>query len=337
MAAVNVAASVANQVVNTAYSIVKPHYDAYQAGVYAEQMELKRIVASTTGAGIDNQSLQRANDNGVYRNYQAQGVNPALQVVPTGPMQRLTFGKTAGFSQWELDDVAAVDAMFRAGKVQVYGPGEINSSNGVRILGASYNQLSEQQRFGLSNTTYVYGDVDMTKFGIPAAQAPLIPGFTDPLSFGGASPGGLVVMDTVNPPAKFEDTVVHELQHASDMAILNVSNQYLTDSTLSATERAIVNEAHNSAMLVEVGTFDQVVANSNYVNRFKEVHAYSVDAANVEDLADHISKGTSLDGTTFQPIPIDEARVIADDLINSEALQEIDQDFDTFLNFLATQ
>lgn len=337
MAAVNVAASVANQVVNTAYSIVKPHYDAYQAGVYAEQMELKRIVASMTGAGIDDQSLQRANDNGVYRSYQTQGVDPTRQVLPTGPMQRLTFGKTTGLSQWEMDDIAAVDAMFRAGDVQVYGPGEINSSNGARILGVSYNQLTEQQKFGLSNTTYVYGDVDMTNFGIPASQAVRIPGFTDPLSFGGASPGGLVVMDTVNPPAKFEDTVIHELQHAADMAILNVSGQYLTDTTLSASEMAIVSEARNSAMLVEVGTFDQVVANGNYVNRFKEVHAYSVNEANVESLADHISKGTSLDGTTFPPIPIDEARVIADDLINSEALQEIDRDFDTFLNFLATQ
>ncbi len=325
-------ANVANQVVNTAYSIVEPHHDAYLAGVQAEQMEIKRIVASTTGVGIDTQSLMRANYNGVYRSYESQGVNPTAQILPTGPMQHITMNATGSLIQWELDDIAAVDRLFRSGEAQVYGPGEINDSNGTRIIGPSYNQLNEQQRFGLAHATYIYGDIDMTSFGIPEAEAARIPGFADPLSFGGTSLGGLVVIDTVNPPGKLglNDTIIHELQHSADTAIRYVSEKYLEDSSLSASEQEIVSSANRSAKLLEIRSFEEIVANNEYASRFKEVHAYSVNEANHEALVQQLMHGTV-------PIPEDEARILADDLMNSESIQQIDDDFNAFLDFLETR
>ncbi len=337
LALVNVATSIKNQVVNTAYSIVEPHYNAYQAGVYSEQMELKRIVASTTGAGIDNQSLQRANDNGVYRNYQAQGVDPALQVVPTGPMQRLTFGNKSGLNPEELTMMTTVDSMFRAGKVQVYAPGEINSTNGAQILGPVYNELNAQQKFGLANTVYVSGEVNMASFGEAANTA----GFTDKNAFGGAAIGGMVVIDTVTPPTtvNVNDTKIHELQHAGDIAIFQTALVYMKDPTLTSTEKAIANAAGNSAWLIQSETFDAVAVNSNYVNRYEELRGYGVNEANMETLAKHIAEGVDNQPGVVDAddIPIDEARIMAEGLVNSTALQDIDDDINAFLDFLETK
>jgi hypothetical protein len=348
-AAVQLTAKVANDVVNTAYSIVEPHHDAYLAGVQAEQMEIKRIVASTTGAGIDNQSLMRANYNGVYRSYQSQGLNPTSQLIPTGPVQKMTVG--AILEPEEQQEAETVDALFRAGKVQVYSPGDVNESNGAQILGPAYSQLNRQQIFGLEYTMLVQGDVNMVDFNFPPESAPL--GFVTPVTFAGTALGGMLVIDRT-PPAvaaeSIDDTIIHELQHAADNAIAYKAFEYYQNPNLSTQEEAVVNDALYSSLYLmgqpyeeskENSNFDENLVNSNYVNTLDEVRAYSVNEANQRNLALHISQGTAHpehdSDAHFEPIPMDEAEIIADTLINSEVLQQIDDDLNAFLDFLETR
>ena len=336
MTAVSVAQTAAARVVNTTYALVQPHYEAYQAGVNAEKMEVAHIVGAMDGSQFDDQSLQRANDNGVYNNYSSRGLDPAKQLVPSGPMQRITHANPMPFAGWDATDITAVDELFRAGEIQVYAPGEITSSNGVRVLGTAYNHLSRQQILGLNNSVFAQGNVDMTKFGMPADLARQVGGFSESSTFGGSISGSLIVMKKDNLPVglNYADTIIHELQHAADFAMTNIAQDRMTDPSLDSAQQYIATMAYGSGQLNETESFDAIAVNSNYANRYKELRGYSVTPANMETLAQHIAQGTNVSnpGAPFPSMPIAQARVLANQLVNSYTLQKIDRDFNALLD-----
>ncbi len=315
--------------IKAATGIASPHYKAVLAGAQAQENSIRGTI------GIDSYGaelvMKRAFDNGVAKSYIAQGLDPALQPVASGPMQRALAG--VQITQEIRNFAVEFDEQYRNTAAYVTVPGQITSATAARIVGPLYDSLSELQKLGAQNSFMIAGNIDLKRLGCDYQSC------QTPDNISGIAPGGLVLVqtNTTNAVIPFDehDILAHELNHAGDFAITHLMNAYVKDPSLSAAEKeAAMNalrifemvssdfsrEGANAfyAAASNAGKVDQAgIDTIAYLAGYSEILAYQATDANLANYKNNIS--------IHLKISPQEASKLVDDLINSPTILEIEK------------
>ncbi len=350
-------------VADSCSSCAKSNFGDDQAGVAARRAVLNSVYAQEIKREYDRSSVPENR-----RNIPAGPLAAAAKYVHNNAPLRDENGEVIrdedGIPVTMTDQEKAIDALVTSGHATYYYPDQ------VPVPQHNYDNATSSQKLGLRESLVIVapGAAEYAAI-LNASGAPV--GHNPEEMFGIAMntsiyPGGIVVLNNGLNPESNQTVVIdgqpltvpivdpnndkqiigvmHEMSHAGETAIVNLTDKLLNNGrSLPETveygaglARALITETpERTKALVDVNAYlppdseSRVENHDQYVNQWTEVIAYSTQYPDREE-------GKRMLGKTLEEMGLspDEAQVVAETIVNDESYRQVREALDTAADYL---